>query len=127
MNQETRVDYLINYLANENPQAYEQLKRKTMNKFELFRGLVNVRKAEPVTAEFIQIQNAYLTEINYNKTLTSIHDLQAFKKQIYLCKGDIATLNVDAIVSAANSDLLGCTQANHNSIYNIIHTHAVLQ
>src|SRR5690625_6937319 len=77
MNQEARVDYLITYLAKENPQAYEQLKRKPINKFELFRGLVNVRKAEPVTDEFIQIQNAYLTEINYDKTLTSIHDLRS--------------------------------------------------
>src|SRR5690625_1550749 len=127
MNQEARVDYLITYLAKENPQAYEQLKRKPINKFELFRGLVNVRKAEPVTDEFIRIQNAYLTEINYDKPLTSIHDLQAFKKQLYLWQGDITTLDVDAIVNAANSELLGCTQANHNCIDNIIHTHAGVQ
>src|SRR5690625_3706329 len=113
MDQETRVDYLIAYLADENSQAYEQLKEKTTNKFELFRGLVNVRKAEPVTDEFIQIQNAYLTEINNNKTLTSLNDLQAFKQQLYLWQGDITTLEVDAIVNAANSELLGCTQANH--------------
>src|SRR5690625_4543595 len=107
MNQETKVDYLITYLANENPQAYEQLKRIPINKFELFRGLVNVRKAEPVTDEFIRIQNAYLTEINNNKTLTSLNDLQAFKQQLYLWQGDITTLAVDAIVNAANSELLG--------------------
>ena len=127
MDQETRVDYLIAYLADENSQAYEQLKEKTTNKFELFRGLVNVRKAEPVTDEFIQIQNAYLTEINNNKTLTSLNDLQAFKQQLYLWQGDITTLEVDAIVNAANSELLGCTQANHNCIDNIIHTHAGVQ
>src|SRR5699024_3029411 len=57
----------------------------------------------------------------------SIHDLQAFKKQLYLWQGDIATLNVDAIVNAANSELLGCTQANHNCIDNIIHKHAGVQ
>src|SRR5699024_3207502 len=115
------------YLADENSQAYEQLKEKTTNKFELFRGLVNVRKAEPVTDEFIQIQNAYLTEINNNKTLTSLNDLQAFKQQHYLWQGDITTLEVDTIVNAANSELLGCTQANHNYIDNIIHTHENIQ
>src|SRR5699024_9946778 len=103
MNQETRVDYLITYLAKENHQAYEQLKRKPINKFELFRGIVKVRKTEPVTDEFIQIQNAYLTEINYDKTLTSIPDLQVFNKQLSLWQGDITTLDVDAIVNAANS------------------------
>src|SRR5699024_12234649 len=127
MDQETRVDYLIANLADQNSQAYEQLKEKTTNKFELFRSLVNVRKAEPVTDEFIQIQNACLTEINNNKTLTSINDLQAFKQQLYLWQGDITTLEVDAIVNAANSELLGCTQANHNCIDNIIHTHAGVQ
>src|SRR5690625_7570051 len=89
----------------------------------MFRCLVNIRKYEPVTDEFNQIQNAYLTEINNNKTLTSLNDLQAFKQQLYLWQGDITTLEVDAIVNAANSELLGCTQANHNCIDNIIHTH----
>src|SRR5699024_11483962 len=63
---------------------------------------------------------SYLTEINNNKTLTSLNDLQAFKQQLYLWQGDITTLEVDAIVNAANSELLGCTQANHNCIDNIM-------
>src|SRR5699024_11378272 len=97
MDQETRVDYLIAYLADENSQAYEQLKEKTTNKFELFRGLVNVRKAEPVTDEFIQIQNAYLTEINNNKTLTSLNNLQEFKQKLYLWQCDNTTIEVEDI------------------------------
>src|SRR5699024_3510966 len=113
--------------AKENPQAYEQLKRKPINKFELFRGLVNVRKAEPVTDEFIQIQNAYLTEINYDKTLTSIHDLQTFKQQLYLCQGDMTTIDVDEIDNAIKCKLHGCTQANHNLNEKNIHTHAGVQ
>src|SRR5699024_8445737 len=97
-----------------NSQAYEQLKEKTSKTFELFQGLVNVRKAEPVTDESIHIKNASLPEINNNKTLTSLNDLQSFKQQIYYCQGDIKTFEVDAIVNSANSELLCCTQANHN-------------
>src|SRR5690625_7314230 len=39
----------------------------------------------------------------------------------------IITLNDDALFKATNSEFLVCTQANHNCIDNIIHTHAGVQ
>ena len=42
--------------------------------------------------------------------------------QIYLWQGDITRLSVDAIVNAANNQLLGCFAPNHRCIDNAIHT-----
>lgn len=46
---------------------------------------------------------------------------------IFVWQGDITTLKIDAIVNAANSRFLGCMQANHDCIDNIIHTKAGVQ
>lgn len=131
MTQIEKLDYLIDYLLNENEAdvtMFDTYKRDTLNhKFELFRGLCNVRSPKPVTDKFIQIQNEFLTEWNNNQTLTSVNDLTAVKSQIYIWQGDITQLKVDAIVNAANSRLIGCTLANHTCIDNIIHTKAGVQ
>ena len=128
MDQENRLEYLIDYLLDENPNAEQQIKsfkRKTLDeKITLFRGLCNIRPPEPVTEQFIRVQDAFLTAWNHDRSLTSLDDLKAIRPQLYLWQGDITTLAVDAIVNAANSLLLGCTQPNHNCIDNIIHTRA---
>src|SRR5690625_7923569 len=65
MEQEERLEYLIDYLLNENPNAKHQimsLKRNTLKeKITLFRGLCNIRPPEPVTEQFIRVQDAFLT------------------------------------------------------------------
>ena len=47
--------------------------------------------------------------------------------QIYLWQGDITRLSVDAIVNAANNQLLGCFAPNHKCIDNEIHTFAGIE
>lgn len=47
--------------------------------------------------------------------------------RIVLWRGDITRLQVDAIVNAANSALLGCWLPMHQCIDNIIHSNAGLQ
>ena len=46
---------------------------------------------------------------------------------LYLWQGDITTLAVDAIVNAANSQMLGCFVPCHGCIDNAIHTYAGVQ
>ncbi|AXI09935.1 protein-ADP-ribose hydrolase [Oceanobacillus sp. 143] len=126
MDQEAQLDYLIDYLLNENPNAkgkVMQYKTGTVEeKLVIFRGLCNIRRPEPVTEQFIRVQDAFLTQWNNERPLTSLNDLAALQPQLYLWQGDITSLAVDVIVNAANSDFLGCTQANHDCIDNIIHT-----
>ena len=128
MDQEARLDYLIDYLLNEKQSTKKQKTQYKMDtvedKLALFRGLCNVRHPEPVTEQFSRVQDAFLIEWNNERPLTSLNDLDAVKPQIYLWQGDITSLAVDVIVNAANSNFIGCTQANHNCIDNIIHTRA---
>ena len=46
---------------------------------------------------------------------------------MYLWQGDITRLACDAIVNAANSQMLGCFQPCHSCIDNAIHTYAGVQ
>ena len=46
------------------------------------------------------------------------------REGLYLWRGDITTLQVDAIVNAANSGLTGCYSPLHGCIDNAIHTFA---
>ncbi len=131
MNQETRLNRLIDYLLNEHPKANEKIRSTTQDSIEekiaLFRGLCNVRRPEAVTEEFIRIQDAFLTEWNSERTETNLSDLKPVQPQLYLWQGDITTLAVDVIVNAANSEFLGCMLPNHHCIDNIIHTRAGVQ
>ncbi|MGF1704349.1 protein-ADP-ribose hydrolase [Enterovibrio baiacu] len=47
--------------------------------------------------------------------------------KVLLWQGDITTLEIDAIVNAANNRLLGCFQPQHKCIDNVIHSRAGVQ
>ena len=59
--------------------------------------------------------------------VTRIEDLSPVRPGIYLWQGDITTLAADAIVNAANSQMLGCFVPCHGCIDNAIHTYAGVQ
>ena len=82
---------------------------------------------EPVTEEFLTVQNAYLQEESRKKGITALSDLEPVQKEIYLWRGDITALQCDAIVNAANSQMLGCFVPCHGCIDNAIHTYAGVQ
>src|SRR5690625_4380734 len=131
MDQEERLNYLIDYLLNEKQddtgEVTEYQADTLEEKVALFRGLCNIRPPKPVTEQFIAIQDSFLTQWNNERLLTELNDLKAIESQLYLWQGDITSLAVDVIVNAANSNFLGCMQANHNCIDNIIHTRAGVQ
>lgn len=130
MNQEEKLDYLIDYLKRENPHQQDLLSKTADTvdeKIALFRGLCNTRPPKQVSEYFLNVQDAFLTEWNKSRALVSLADLTSIRSQLYLWQGDITRLCVDGIVNAANSNFLGCTQANHNCIDNIIHTRAGVQ
>ena len=88
----------------------------------LLRALMNVRPPDPISEEFLSVQDEYLTEENRRAGVTGLADLSScgLSDRIYLWQGDITTLSVDAIVNAANSGMTGCYQPLHNCIDNII-------
>ena len=109
MTQEERLDYLIHYLLSEDKQ-YQDLSvpNNETDKKRLLRSLMNVRPPKKISQDFLKIQDLYLQEELKKKSITSIEDLIPKNPQIYVWKGDVTSLKVDAIVNAANSALLGC-------------------
>lgn len=123
-----KLMYLIKYLLSED-KRYEKIiiPESAEELFGLFRSLVNIRPPQPVTEEFLAVQDAFLREETARKGITDIADLKPIGKNIYLWKGDITTLKCGAIVNAANSQMLGCFQPCHGCIDNAIHTFAGIQ
>ena len=93
----------------------------------LFRALVNVRDPDPVSADFLEIQDRVLKSEIASKGITGLGKLTPVQDRLYLWQGDITTLEVDGIVNAANSGLLGCFHPGHGCIDNAIHTCAGVQ
>ena len=60
----------------------------------------------PVSDDFIAVQDEYLREETRQKGITSLDDLDPIQPDVYLWQGDITTLACDAIVNAANSEML---------------------
>ena len=126
INTNEQLDFLINYLIDERdeninvPDDFE-------SKRALLRALMNVRMPLKISNEFLKVQDEFLSDETSNKSLTSPDDISEVKGKLMLWQGDITTLEVDAIVNAANSKLLGCFIPQHNCIDNVIHSAAGLQ
>lgn len=128
MNQSERRLYLIHALLAEQPQ-YKNLEipGDSQEQKNLLRSLFNVRMPKSIDDEFRKIQDAYLQEETAVKGITDFRDLTPVQEDIYLWKGDITTLACDAIVNAANSQMLGCFCPCHDCIDNQVHTFSGIQ
>ena len=129
-----RLDYLIDYLIIENPQYSEmELPESEAEKRDLFRALRNVRMPKPVSEEFLRLQDEELQAQLQEKGIIELSDCRdainrvSTSKTLLLWQGDITRLRVDAIVNAANSQMLGCFYPLHRCIDNAIHSAAGVQ
>lgn len=128
MNQSERRVYLIQRLLEENTEYSNiQIPASSIEQKQLLRALMNVRMPKKIDSEFLKVQDAYLKQETENKGIVDIHTLVEIQKGIVLYQGDITTLKCDAIVNAANSQMLGCFYPNHACIDNCIHTYAGIQ
>lgn len=94
---------------------------------KLLRALMNVRPPMPLNENFLKLQDEILTAEKFERGIVKLSDIPNVKENIKLWQGDITRLEVDAIVNAANSALLGCFVPLHNCIDNAIHSAAGLQ
>ena len=128
MTQTEKRKYLIAYLLDEHEEYKSiEIPADEAEQKKLLRSLFNVRMPAPADSEFITIQDEYLCEETRQKGITALDELQPVEQDIYLWQGDITTLACDAIVNAANSQMLGCFCPCHGCIDNAIHTFAGIQ
>lgn len=137
-----RLDFLIDYLINEDPQYSEmRIPEDLQGKRDLFRALRNVREPKPVSEEFLRLQDEELQAQLQEKGIVElddcrdaihrvrepIHRVRIGNTELSLWQGDITRLHVDAIVNAANAQMLGCFHPLHRCIDNAIHSAAGVQ
>lgn len=128
MTQNERLDYLLRcLLAEQGAYADIRVPDDLSEKRRLLRSLMNVRPPVPASMEFLAVQDAYLQERLAERGVTRLQALKPTQPGLYLWQGDITTLAVDAIVNAANSQMLGCFVPCHGCIDNAIHTYAGVQ
>ena len=128
MTQSERRRWLIRALQKETPRyAALSIPAEPEEQRRLLRALFNLRMPNPVSEQFLAVQDAYLQEVIRQKGITDLADLHPIQPGLYLWQGDITTLRCDAIVNAANSGMLGCFVPCHGCIDNAIHTYAGVQ
>ena len=136
---EERIDIvssLLDVLVNgEGLSGTHEIPEGYRKKREMLRALLNVRPPDSMDVSFLDNINRLLWDETRNK---EIYDCKTFQpvsiaypesglkngSKLFLWRGDITGLWVDAIVNAANDGMLGCFQPLHNCIDNVIHSAA---
>ena len=130
MDKDAMITYLIGELKKENLELHDLIVPEELEeKQKLLRALFNTRKPMAASTQFLTIQDLYLQVRKGERGIVQLNSLQSIPqdKRIYLWKGDITRLEIDAIVNAANKTLLGCMKPLHNCVDNAIHTYAGVQ
>lgn len=128
MTQEQRLDYLLERFK-EDSGKYKNLQvgESTEDKRIALRSLMNIRMPAPMDAETLKVQDEYLSRRLEEKGIVTLSSIPEAADKISVWQGDITLLAADAIVNAANSQMLGCFVPMHICIDNCIHTFAGIQ
>ena len=120
------IDFCIRYLLEQN-RTQADIPATLPEKQRLLRALMNVWEPQPLSEAFLRAQDAELQAQLQDKGVVSLEDIAASADTPLLWQGDITRLRVDAIVNAANSQMMGCWHPLHACIDNCIHSAAGLQ
>lgn len=138
MTQEERLDYLVKKFKEDSIQ-YRNL--EVDNTYEskrmALRGMMNVRMPREMEQHIVKVQDEFLTIEAREKGIVTLDDIKTIKEQygsvhpfgnkISIWQGDITRIGADAIVNAANSQMLGCFVPGHGCIDNAIHSAAGIE
>ena len=131
MERQKLIQKLNEMLLQEMPQYRhdaEQFAADISFQRRMLRSLMNVRPPMPLSNEYLTLQDELLSaEQNEKGVVDAMMLPTTADMRIVLWQGDITRLNVDAIVNAANGQMLGCFYPCHNCIDNAIHSAAGLQ
>jgi len=137
MSQTERLNYLVEEFKEDSIQYKDmETPKDTEGKKRVLRSLMNIRMPRRMDARVTEVQDEYLKERILENGIVTLSDIptiadqgstHAFADHISIWQGDITRLAVDAIVNAANSQMLGCFVPMHTCIDNCIHTFAGIQ
>lgn len=131
------LEYIINYLKAEDIRLSElPIPSDLKDRQQMMRAMLNIREPEPISEDFLKAQDAELQMQKEDKGVVQLNAGSFTSLPFYpftfkdspfnfkLWQGDITRLAVDAIVNAANCQMLGCFHPLHNCIDNAIHSAA---
>ena len=126
--QDARLDYLVEEFKADSVQ-YKDLKmpKDTEGKRRILRSLMNIRMPRKMDEAVLSVQDEYLQECIRENGIVEPAAIHIIRDRMSIWQGDITRLAVDAIVNAANSQMLGCFVPMHTCIDNCIHTFAGVQ
>ena len=128
MTQNGRLDYLVEEFKADSVQYKDlQTPKDTEGKRRILRSLMNVRMPRKMDEAVLAVQDEYLQERIRENGIVELADIHVIRGGMSIWQGDITRLAVDAIVNAANSQMLGCFVPMHTCIDNCIHTFAGVQ
>ena len=126
--QEKRLDYLLEEFKADSVEYKDiEIPEDINGKRCILRFLMNVRMPKKMSDSVLKVQDKYLSVYTEEKGIVQLSDIPVTKGNISIWQGDITRLEVDAIVNAANSQMLGCFIPMHMCIDNQIHTYAGVQ
>ena len=126
--QEKRLDYLLEeFKADSVEYKNIEIPEDINGKRSLLRSLMNVRMPKKISGSVLKVQDEYLSVCAEEKGIVQLSDIPVTRGNVSIWQGDITRLEVDAIVNAANSQMLGCFIPMHMCIDNQIHTYAGVQ
>ena len=138
LTQEQRLDLLLDaFLRDSQVEREIPVPQDPAEKRGLLRALMNVRPPRPLDEDTLQLQDSFLKTLAEEKGIVFPEEIPSLAASgfssvpwadcLSLWQGDITRLAVDAIVNAANSQMLGCFVPLHNCIDNCIHSYAGIQ
>lgn len=128
MTQEERLKYLVEAFKADS-EGYQDLPTPpdTEGRRRILRSLMNIRMPKEMPAEVLEVQDEYLRGRAAERGTVDISGIPVISDGLSVWQGDITLLAADAIVNAANSQMLGCFIPMHDCIDNCIHTYAGIQ
>ena len=128
MTQTERLDFLVEAFKQDSEQ-YKNIRTPadTDGKRRILRSLMNIRMPNKLDDSVLAVQDEYLRERIRENGIVTLSDIPVIRNGMSIWQGDITRLAVDAIVNAANSQMLGCFVPMHTCIDNCIHTFAGVQ
>lgn len=125
-----RLDTLLRALLRERPElSHINIPDGIADKRNLLRALMNVRPPLAIDPEIMRLQDEELAVQRNERGVVEPDSIpvSALDPRLRLWQGDITRLKVDAIVNAANSQMLGCFIPMHRCIDNAIHSAAGME
>ena len=117
MTQEQRLDYLVEeFKADSYDYKDLQVPGDTEGKRSVLRSLMNIRMPGKMDDRVLDVQDDYLQERIHENGIVGLQDIPVRRDCLSVWQGDITRLSVDAIVNAANSQMLGCFIPMHTCI-----------